>query len=192
MLNFQTSKKIKSVSFQLRNMLLGGIASLFLVDSAFAQDTSLFPPQSIMQVGSDGTYIVSRTYSPPTYTDTTSNIQVQFTITPQVQNAGAVQVPYTTEMIELGIRDPNSNNNTNADPITYFQGTRVSVNPSLCSRSGVDNRTLTCNATVNFPAALRTGDNHMLFIRYYAVSPYSGNASINWEGYYTIATMPPN
>ncbi len=41
MLNFQTSKKIKSVSFQLRNMLLGGIAWLCLANVAFAQQSGL-------------------------------------------------------------------------------------------------------------------------------------------------------
>jgi len=158
---------------------------LSMYGEAAAQQTSTLPAHSSV-APSEG-YTVVRTYSPSAYTDTTQNIQVNFTITPTSANAGAIQLPYLTEAIELGVRDPNQSGSSG--PITYVQGTRTIVNPSTCTRSGIDNRTLNCNATINFPASLRNGDNHLIYIRYMATSVYAGNTSLNWTGYYTIATM---
>ena len=154
--------------------------------SEAAAQASTLPPHG--SVTADTGYTVTRVYSPSAYTDTTQNIQVNFTIAPTSANAGAIQLPYQTETIELGVRDPNQSSNSNG-PINYVQGTRTLVSPSTCTRSGIDNRTLNCNATINFPASLRNGDNHLIYIRYMATSVYSGNTSLNWTGYYTLATQ---
>ena len=57
MLNSKTQKKLNSVSFQLRNTLLGGIASLCLTNVAFAQQG----PMAVISPGGD---ITKRSTSP--------------------------------------------------------------------------------------------------------------------------------
>ena len=161
---------------------LTAFVSVSMCSEAAAQASTL-PAHGA--VAADDGYTVARVYSPSDYTDTTQNIQVNFTLTPDTANAGSIQLPYATETIELGVRDPSLTNFSG--PISYVQGTRTLVNPSTCTRSGVDNRTLTCSATINFPAVLKTGDTHHIYIRYMATSVYTGNTSLNWTGYYTFA-----
>lgn len=163
---------------------LAALIAVSMCSEASAQPSTL-PAHSSIGVSPDGIYTVTRVYSPSAYTDSTQNIQVNFTITPNT--TAAIQLPYATEAIELGVKDPNQTSSTG--PISYVQGTRTLVNPSACTRSGIDNRTLNCNAYINFPASLRNGQTHMVYIRYLATSVYTGNTSLNWNGYYTLATM---
>ena len=165
---------------------LTALATVAMCSHALAQPSTL-PPHGSVGGSPGGGYNDTRVYSPSTYTDTTQNIQVNFTLTPNSNVPGSIQMPYASEQIELGVRDPNNSGSTG--PINYVSGTRTIVNPSTCVRSGVDNRTLNCNAVINFPASLRNGDNHLVYIRYMATSVYAGNTSLNWTGYYTIATM---